>query len=343
MVRLVRPFPKDVKKWRIVVPKPLKTSGRYTASSRFMGAGGIRKTSCSRIAMSGRVYGGCECAAARAATDRMGVMAGGKHSPALFELLRDKTGTREGSPRPAAPAVPRPVVQASVPAPVRPVVERGEESSAPVGPQAIDFKRPVTVTMFSVWLAVAGVIVVGLVLWMAAYKLGFNKGEGKAIKDLGGTISPNGGAITEPLRNEPIPVNPRLITKSPPAPKPPEGGGENKPAAPVTPAAGDGQRVAGLNYLVIATKLDKETADRAAGFLTENGVPALVVRSGGAANNTPSYTLYGQQGITREQLRARDPVRTELEAKVAKLGKTWQKEHKGRTDFSQTYWEKFGS
>jgi hypothetical protein len=232
-----------------------------------------------------------------------------------------------------------PVPPRTVPAPEREVVLAPQASGG--GAPRIDFKRPVTVTMFAVWLAVACVMGVGLVLWMAAYKLGFNNGEGKAVKDLGGHGGGN-GAITEPLRNEPIPVNPRLITKAPPAPTGATGG-DSKGVTPPPAPVGDGQRVAGLNYLVIATKLDKETADRAAAFLTENGVPGLVVRAGGSANNTGSYTLYGQQGITREQLRARDPVRTELEAKVAKLGKVWQKEHKGRTDFSQTYWEKFGS
>ena len=102
--------------------------------------------------------------------------------------------------------------------------------------------------------------------------------------------------------------------------------------------------MAGLNYLVIALKLDKETGERAAAFLKENGVDAfLVASSGTSANNPGSYTLYGRPGITREELRSRAQVRTELEAKVARLGKVWQKDHKGKMDFSQTYWEKYGS
>ena len=86
-------------------------------------------------------------------------------------------------------------------------------------------------------------------------------------------------------------------------------------------------------------------ADRAVTFLSENGVRAFAVpvaKTGSSANNA-SYTLYALQGITREELRARAPIRTDLEEKVARLGKIWQKEHKGQTDFSKTYWDKFGS
>jgi hypothetical protein len=217
----------------------------------------------------------------------------------------------------------------------------------------IDFQKPVTVTMFSVWLTVAGLLCAGVVLWMTAYLMGFKKAERAAMKEL--DLSKGGGGIQEPLRDPPIPVNPRLISapgetgvKPAPGPGPSDtlvknqgvGAGAGKPTTGADP------RIAGLNYLTIALKQDRETAERMVGFLSENQVPAFAVPvapAGAAANNPPTYTVYAMQGVTREELRARAPVRTELEDRVGKLGKKWKKDMKGQTDFSQVFWDKHGT
>src|SRR5205085_11509481 len=108
----------------------------------------------------------------------------------------------------------------------------------------------------------------------------------------------------------PLPLNPNLVTPGPTgstAPPP-------APTGPTVGATGGDPRIAGFNYLTIASKLDKDTAERAVAFLNENGVKAFAVpvaRTGSTANNPSSYTLYALQGITREELRARAPVRTD--------------------------------
>jgi hypothetical protein len=43
--------------------------------------------------------------------------------------------------------------------------------------------------------------------------------------------------------------------------------------------------------------------------------------------------VYARQGISREQMRPRPTERTELEDRVKRLGKIWQKEHKGGNRF----------
>ena len=286
-------------------------------------------------------------------------MPGGKSSPALFELIRDKTGTRAGAPVQAPIPVSRPMPSAPVReervleprvAPLPPFERRDEGSRS----ARIDFQKPVTVTMFSVWLAVAGVLFAAVVLWVAAYLVGFKKGERTAMKDW--DLSKAGGGIQEPLRDPPIPVNPRLITTpgdsgAKPAPAPGPGAGEalaknQGGAGGGKPTTGADPRIAGLNYLTIALKQDRETAERMVAFLSENQVLAFAVPvapAGAAANNPPTYTVYAMQGVTREELRARAPVRTELEDRVGKLGKKWKKDMKGQTDFSQVFWDKHGT
>src|SRR5262249_3771607 len=83
--------------------------------------------------------------------------------------------------------------------------------------------------------------------------------------------------------------------------------------------------------------------DRAGTFLAQNGVQTYsVARPGAGANNATSYTLYALPGISRDEYRAKAPVKTDLEERVARLGKIWQKDHKGQTDFSPPTWEKVG-
>jgi hypothetical protein len=197
-------------------------------------------------------------------------------------------------------------------------------------------QQKITLTASTLWIGLGASILFAIIVYSVVYKLAFGRGESSALRDLKG-----GAPITEPLRNDQsIPVNPNLVS---PPPKTSPLPGPATPAAPVVNAPNGDPRVAGFNYLTIASKMDKDTAERAVAFLSDNGVPAFAVAKPGSAANNGSYTVYALKGITREMLRARAPERTELEEKVARLGKTWQKEHKGQTDFSKTFWDKFGS
>lgn len=248
--------------------------------------------------------------------------------PALFELIRDSTGTRQSSApaRPAAPSAPAPAPRVDIPAP----------RSGDAHP-AFDLQRTVSVSMQTIWLAVGAAILAAFAIWVIAWLAGKHRGEQDSLRDFKGA-SPG---ITEPLRNPTdIPLNKGLVTPgtSPQLPK-------TSTEPPIGSETGD-PRVAGLNYLVITSRLDREAASRIVNFLSENALPAIavaVVKGTPGANNPPTYTVYALQGITRDQYRSRAPQRTELEDKVTRLGKTWQKDHKGQTNFSQFNWEKYGS
>jgi hypothetical protein len=204
---------------------------------------------------------------------------------------------------------------------------------------SFDLQRPVTLSMFAVWLAIGAAILVVAVLWALAFNSGYKRGEHDTIRDLG---QGGGGAVTEPLHKD-IPVNPTLVSPTPQTP--PRQAAQVAPPGPATPpATGGDPRVVGLNYLVIGYKVDKEFAERAGAFLAQNGVQTFAVaKPGTSANNPGSYTLYALPGITRDEYRAQAPAKTDLQERIARLGKIWQKDHKGQTDFSRTTWEKFGS
>jgi hypothetical protein len=120
-------------------------------------------------------------------------------------------------------------------------------------------------------------------------------------------------------------------------------------------------RESGKNYLALAN-LGLEDTKEAIQFLVANGVDAFAVpvvdRGRGAANNPPPsspnspagvggawvggvYRIFALPGITSEQYSRKMTIRTNLEAKVASIGKTWQEKHRGASNFARTNWEKF--
>jgi hypothetical protein len=225
------------------------------------------------------------------------------------------------------------------------VTERGGPAAA------MDLGRAIPVTTYAIGLAVAGVLGLLVIVGALAYNSGRRSGQADTLKSLG-LAGP--GPVRDPLKNEPIPVNPNLLprdaVRGPATPKP--AGAEPRPPetspAPA-PSAGripDGTdpRTPGLNYLLIASKVDSETAERMVGFLNDNGVQAFRVAKGGAgAKNAGPWTVYALPGITPEQFKARTPERNQLQELVARVGKRWQREQKGQTDFATAYWEKYGS
>ncbi len=196
--------------------------------------------------------------------------------------------------------------------------------------------------MSTVLFIVAGLIVLVIVTWWVAYKLGHGGGESQAVKDLG-----LNGTIKEPGR-EAIPVNPSLVNNELKAPEPKAAPAERKPnPTPVAPpsAPGTDPRVSGLNYYLLASGLDKDGAQKIADFLTENGLQsaAAVDRKPTGSNNPGSYVVFVTRGIKPEEYKTRAAARTEVETQVSRLGKVWQKERKGKTDFSQAYWQRYSN
>lgn len=251
----------------------------------------------------------------------------GRHGPALFELIR-KGGSAPVRPRAEAPP--------ARPAPMMPEVPR-VEAEAPVsmpGRALFDFSRVVAIPMSAVFLIVAVMIAVIVITWASAYKIAYERGKSEAARDLS----------RGPESFHDIPVNNGLIPKQPetkpPEPRPIERQEKQKPAPPAPTPTGD--RTPGLNYFVMASGMDKETAQRIADFLTEGGLAsAIAVDRKPAAGNNQSYVVYAQKGIKPDEYKSRSAARTEVEAQAARLSKVWQKDRKGQQDFSQGYWQKY--
>ena len=235
----------------------------------------------------------------------MGDMAGSRSTPPLFDLLRpgaerqdEAKPTPQARPAPpppppppqarTAPAVSKPIVRldtapkpaAAAPAP-RPVVTpspRAEAAPAPrprvtESPAKSGTRQSINIGVIWVWLAVAGVFASWLLVWGVAY----TAGRSEATQRLS--------------RFEPAGSPPPVVTRQPSAPikqpaapdKTPSGPATGKepvaakpaPTAPALPAADT--RQAGLNYLLCASLLDKAAAEAAAGFLTQNNIPAAAV------------------------------------------------------------------
>src|SRR5205823_3572136 len=142
-------------------------------------------------------------------------------------------------------------------------------------------RRPLTITMSGVLLVGSGILAVVLLVWVGAHTLGYKDGQAQTLKDKGLASA----TITDPLRSGPIPMNSGLVV-SDPGPTTPQ----IRPASGSRPASGasekpvaTGEMIAGLNYCLAASRLDKDAADRAAAYLTQNGVPAMAVLEGSGA------------------------------------------------------------
>jgi hypothetical protein len=264
-------------------------------------------------------------------------------------------------PRPIGTGVAVPNSDAPVPPPPVQAEEREEpfspERSAP-GP-ALD--RHMHVPMSALYLSLAGILLIVLLVWGIAFRLGKSEEKAKSDKILGAAA---GQTVLDPLKagnpSEQIPASPNLVGTAPvvidlsnrkPIPNATAGKGVSKgppasdapqaaPAATGAAAFGTDPRQSGLNYLLIEGRLDRESAERIQQFLSENGVPAFAVVDdrGGAANNGSLYLVGVNRGLSREEYRTQ--VKTDLESQVRKLGQTWQSQHRGTTSFSQTSWER---
>lgn len=91
--------------------------------------------------------------------------------------------------------------------------------------------------------------------------------------------------------------------------------------------------------------LGRADAEQAIEYLGAAGVEAIgapvVDPKGGSANNLARYEVFATVGITGEEYKNNRPVRTELEAKVARIGERFRREAKGPTDFAKPLWMKY--
>lgn len=198
-----------------------------------------------------------------------------------------------------------------------------------------NWRRPMQVTSSGVMLVGAGVLVLILVVWVGAYTLGSKDGQAKTLEDKGLT----GPAVVDPLKT---PVNPGLVV-----PEPSQGRqavvpkGTQPKTSPVSFNGPQADIASGLNYCVAASRLEKGPAEKAAVYLTENGLPSTAVQvvegQWSGASSSGSWMVVVLKGITKAEYSGRDSVRVEVEQKLSKLGKVAIKDA-GRYDFGQFAW-----
>lgn len=105
-------------------------------------------------------------------------------------------------------------------------------------------------------------------------------------------------------------------------------------------------RQAGVNYLHIVT-LSWKDAQRAVEYLEKNGVPAFAapakrgIDPDEARAKNLNHLVFATQGIPSESYRSAERQRGALIDKVRSIGKKWQKDERGPSDFGEPLWVMF--
>lgn len=188
-------------------------------------------------------------------------------------------------------------------------------------------------------LAVAALLVIVLGVWFLA----FRAGEQNKLEDVKQILDPNkgNGTPTGPAN----PLNPSGGTAQG------SGTGSNVPVTPDPEPAPEplaDPRKPGNNYLHVVI-LPAKDADRAVAYLSKYGVPAAVVPdkklgkidlSDARAKNLP-LLVFALEPVPSDQYKASERKRQDLIEKVRQVGKKWQREEKGPSDFGEPGWARF--
>jgi hypothetical protein len=196
----------------------------------------------------------------------------------------------------------------------------------------------------SVLWAAGGALVLVLVLtWVMAYQLGARNERNRLLGRADQPpppISPETPGVGRRSESRPAAARPTAATQSPST-----AGSVTRPPAPPV-GIDDDPRVAGVNYLIIAS-LRREDAERAAAFLTDSGVPSAVVvpegKSEARLRQDPRATwqVIAREGVPSGEFRASAQRRADLESKVKQLGARWKADHKGVANFADCGWDRF--
>lgn len=211
----------------------------------------------------------------------------------------------------------------------------------------------------NIWYLIAGLVVVALLVWWAAFNLGHAKGrdEGeqlvrqiasddpKSVPPLDPLATPSGKPADAPNTGKADPQPPHGSTTKGPVPAPPK-----LEKAPPTPAVDPPVTTlqAGMNYLVVATLL-KRDAEESAAYLRASGLGVALLPVGGgvdpkgerAKDDRQQFEVVILRGMSPAQMRAPSPEISRLETQVKNLGRKWKAENKkAPTDFAQTFWRK---
>lgn len=244
-------------------------------------------------------------------------------------------------------------------------VSRAERSAAAMLDEPVQSDAGITLSVprFYTMIAVALVLIVGA--WAGGYRIGYTDGKDE-MSQFVRTDQPVVSPQTDPSGTPPSSGRDGSGTSeqatSNPATQPGDQTGSqtgsqqgNQRTVAESSAAGaimtptgfrqDDPRTPGMNYLMLATLPTEQAAD-AISFLRANGVTAIGVPqldSGrGSANNPSRYALYSLGlAIPGNRWSAMSNQRAEHQQLLANLGKRWQRERQGGSDFSQPLWEKY--
>ena len=220
-----------------------------------------------------------------------------------------------------------------------------EDATAPApmwDRQSAYSKRVIQLTMPSLWIALALILSLCVVVWVVSWKMSAAAKDREWQDSVGGgdkLVQPGLAAgASQPTVREPV-ANQQSVVEQPteqpvPPPSTPPPSAEQAPGDPRQP---------GVNYLALAT-LPRNDARQAVAFLAEHGVEAIAVPvdpSSSGANNGGRYRVYSLLGIASKDYSRKRAERERHEAEIRRLGRLWQDQYHGSSDFSRTQWEKY--
>ncbi|MCA9292835.1 MAG: hypothetical protein KDA20_03380 [Phycisphaerales bacterium] len=259
-----------------------------------------------------------------------------KRAKPLYEMIDPRTGPVTRSVRPSAGNVAPPPPRVEAP-PEEGWLSPGRAVRVPVG-----------------YALVAGAVCVALIV--GAFVLGYivrtKEFERERLAEVeNGTATRSGiadpiagadlnqgllGAKPEPIRTNPAP---KLIEPKPTANAPAR---VPTAATPVVSGMVSGMTLVegevanplepGLNYFVVASILGKDDAVAAAKFLAENGVATVVMPS---RFSSGSWMVTTRQGFAGGEHNG--PEASALKAKIEQVGRVYQQDHRGPTNFRGAY------
>lgn len=250
-----------------------------------------------------------------------------RRQPPLFEVLG-------GADRRGMSAKPLPV-QVRIPPAASP-----PPTPAPSPRGVAPAKGKIVLNSAAIMLILAGVLLLGFTVWYLAFRMGENAARDDKTKEIEKTFPAPPESPAGPLAGGPLNQTDTSPTTTL--------GGDPTPAP--TPDDLADPRITGVNYLHVVDTLAWKDAERAVAFLAKGGIPAKAVPfvkgksrvdPKQARDKNLPHVIFVLEGIPSGQYKASESRRNELVEKVRRLGKRWQAEEKGPSDFASPYWAKF--
>lgn len=251
-----------------------------------------------------------------------------RRAPALYELIR---GATQPPATPSGPAVP-PSEPAARPAPQpapRPQPVDADAASEP-GPLFAGPGRVIAVPVGYFWIGAAAAVL----LLIAAYVIGYKQHEREAREALHQESQQQFEGVVDPT-NTPAPpvkapVNPGLITQTPPNQDALINGSRHELRLVTARTNADDPREPGLNYFIVAN-LPRAESERAGQFLVSKGVAAMLA----PADNRGFCQVVALRGFPAGTLDEKECV--QYKERLRSIGREYKRDQKGPTDFADLF------